>query len=173
MLNQKPESMDWLILTYILLDSLYTKIVQDIRLGNPYNLKTTGFAFDYISICVFQEKKVSSNIVKLLFITQAKVFFRHLIEFPNSISSRLLISVAHRKLSRFLVVMKTIIYKLVLIYESNSFFPWEQKSVMTKIFYSLGPKNTFDATFQSRKIAVTLLTCLWFTDLMTVMKIEP
>lgn len=116
MLNQKPESMGWMFLTSFLLDSLYTKTIQDLNMGNNYKLKTTGFAFDYINICVFQETKLLSSIVKSLLIAQAKVFFRLLIEFPNSISSRLLNSAAHRKLSPLLVVMSTIIYKLVLIY---------------------------------------------------------
>lgn len=63
MLNQNQKSMDWIFLTSFLIDSLYTKTIQDIDMGNPYKLKTTGFAFDYINISVVQETKLLSRIV--------------------------------------------------------------------------------------------------------------
>lgn len=63
MLNQNQKSMDWIFLTSFLIDSLYTKTIQDIDIGNPYKLIKTGFAFDYINIIVFQETKLLSRIV--------------------------------------------------------------------------------------------------------------
>lgn len=62
-----------------------------------------------INICAFQEIKYFCGIIKHVVHYADKIVSRHLIEFPNSASSRSLNAIAHRKISLLLLVMKTTI----------------------------------------------------------------